>query len=997
MFTRIILKLIIKNVKGLCKKKKKGVLTMNRIFSFQSGKRVAAAALSALLAVSSAVVLPQAMGLNEVNAASVDGSNTLKEKVQDGVILHAWQWSFHNITENMSKIADAGYTAVQTSVIQQAKEGTKGKTNNVWWVYYQPANFTIDNTGNSALGTKAEFKAMCDEAHKYGIHVIVDVVANHLGNNGSGYTKSDAIPGDIRNDSSCWHDKWNEEINYSSRYSITHGSMGGLPDLNTENTKIQNYVKTYLRECIDCGADGFRFDAAKHIGVPNDTDNAGGNFWPNVISDATSYYQTKGTYKTTGLYCYGEILGGTGGPAISEYTKYIKITDNETGNDVRRSIGNHNASGAASSSYSANAGASNSVLWAESHDTYSGDDKNMNNRSTQFSQSDINLAWALVGSRNKATALYFARTKGYRTGNIGDIDNTSCFSKEVAEVNKLHNLYAGQSEYLSSSGSIAYNERGTSAVVLVNCNGGSASVNVKANKMAAGTYYDQITGNKFTVSGGHISGQIGSTGIAVVYDANNFDSSSLTASVPTGTSFEDTLKVTLNSKDMSNAVYTTNDGSSGDVTDGMTITLGKNIPVGETVELTLTGTSKKGNTITSTYKYYKKDPNAKVMLYFDNTGYNWNKVYTYIYDDSTTPVTKNAAWPGVEMTYNSTLGLYETEVSADLVNGKAIFTESQTATTNRYPADSKPGLEIGGVSMKFSSGHTWQPYSPVSKELKNESTLSADSIKYESSVTINGAASGGTAPYTYAFYYKFGTAKYWHTLGTEFGKTDAVTFKPTRIGTYNFKTVVKDSTGKTVEKTFDLPVLDNTKGSFKNVSTMSTTSVKPSTRVYFYGAAEGAKGSCTYTYNYKNSSSKIWRTIGTAFSTATSASFKPKNEAVYDVRIDIKDSTGEVISKYFKLYVSSSSGTKLENTSTFSNSSNKVIFNGSAKGGIAPYTYSFCYKRTTGKIWRTIGTEFGTATSAQLKLTAGVEYDFKIIVKDAAGNTSEKVSGIYKN
>ena len=74
-----------------------------------------------------------------------------------------------------------------------------------------------------------------------------------------------------------------------------------------------------------------------------------------------------------------------------------------------------------------------------------------------------------------------------------------------------------------------------------------------------------------------------------------------------------------------------------------------------------------------------------------------------------------------------------------------------------------------------------------------------------------------------------------------------------------------------------------------------------------------------------------------------------------------------------------------------------MIFNGSAKGGIAPYTYSFCYKRTTGKIWRTIGTEFGTATSAQLKLTAGVEYDFKIIVKDAAGNTSEKVSGIYKN
>ncbi len=145
----------------------------------------------------------------------------LMDTVQEGVILHAWQWSFNNIKDNMQAIAEAGYTAVQTSVIQQAKEGTKGKTNEVWWVYYQPANFTIDNTGNSALGTKAEFSAMCAEAHKYGIKVIVDVVANHLGNN-KGYDLASTIPDEIRNDSACWHDQWNKEINYGSRYSITH-------------------------------------------------------------------------------------------------------------------------------------------------------------------------------------------------------------------------------------------------------------------------------------------------------------------------------------------------------------------------------------------------------------------------------------------------------------------------------------------------------------------------------------------------------------------------------------------------------------------------------------------------------------------------------------------------------------------------------------------------------------------------------------------------------
>ena len=45
------------------------------------------------------------------------------------------------------------------------------------------------------------------------------------------------------------------------------------------------------------------------------------------------------------------------------------------------------------------------------------------------------------------------------------------------------------------------------------------NVSVKANRMTDGTYKDQITGNTFRVSGGTITGRIGSTGIAVVYNA----------------------------------------------------------------------------------------------------------------------------------------------------------------------------------------------------------------------------------------------------------------------------------------------------------------------------------------------------------------------------------------------------------------------------------------------------------------------------------------------
>lgn len=90
----------------------------------------------------------------------------LTDTCQDGVILHAWNWSFNNIKAQMKTIAECGYTSVQTSPVQIAKENTKNVSVGNWWVFYQPAGFSIDNTGGSALGTKSEFKAMCDEAHK---------------------------------------------------------------------------------------------------------------------------------------------------------------------------------------------------------------------------------------------------------------------------------------------------------------------------------------------------------------------------------------------------------------------------------------------------------------------------------------------------------------------------------------------------------------------------------------------------------------------------------------------------------------------------------------------------------------------------------------------------------------------------------------------------------------------------------------------------------------
>ena len=54
------------------------------------------------------------------------GQTTLPKDKQNGVILHAFCWSFNTIRENMKQIADAGYTMVQTSPANKCFIGEDG-------------------------------------------------------------------------------------------------------------------------------------------------------------------------------------------------------------------------------------------------------------------------------------------------------------------------------------------------------------------------------------------------------------------------------------------------------------------------------------------------------------------------------------------------------------------------------------------------------------------------------------------------------------------------------------------------------------------------------------------------------------------------------------------------------------------------------------------------------------------------------------------------------
>ena len=359
-----------------------------------------------------------------------DNKYGLKDNIQDGVILHCFDWTLADIQEEIPNIAKAGFTAVQTSPVHE--RAGKGS---VWYDVYRPYDFKIGN----GLGTEADLKALCAKAHEYGVKVIVDVVANHTDyGNVADRLKDEGLyhqPFDVGN----WHD----------RHQVTHGKIG-MWDLDTNNPTVQAIIKQYIQDLKACGVDGIRWDAIKHIGLPSEGDS----FMQNVVDQE--------------MYNYGEILDGTGGDdkiLFPEYQTYMSITDNGYGNgfansfaggSINESVGNFNQRKAKTEKL---------VYWGESHDTYANDGGESKNKS----QNVIDRAYAVVAGNNGATALYFSRPAQKAKNDIrfGDKGSVHFKDAEVAQVNYMHNVCAGEPNYYVKGNGVCAQVRKSGAIIVL--------------------------------------------------------------------------------------------------------------------------------------------------------------------------------------------------------------------------------------------------------------------------------------------------------------------------------------------------------------------------------------------------------------------------------------------------------------------------------------------------------------------------------------------------
>lgn len=620
------------------------------------------------------------------------------DKIDNGTILQCFSWDFNTIKESMADIAASGYTALQTSPINACLEGENGGMqlygDGKWYYHYQPTDFKI---GNYQLGTRDEFKAMCDEAEKYGIKVIVDVIANHTTPTTSAVSQDliDAGGGSL---DTLYHKNNAYDLNdFSNRLACTTYKMGGLPDINTERTSFQDYFIEYLNDCVACGADGFRYDTAKHIGLPDDPKEDDGftnNFWQRVITEVNN---------ADNLFIYGEVLQGNN-ERIADYIEAIGHTTASTyGSKIRGAITNNILSKGTVSDYWLGDAPLNMVTWVESHDNYINDGNWYN-----MTKEQVILGWAVITARKDGTPLFFDRPyyssveNEWGMNRIGTEGDDMYKDKSVKAVNFFRTAMIGEDENIvnpNSDSTAVMIERGTKGAVIVNTKD-ALKTGFETN-LADGTYVNRVDGKtEYTVKNGKLTSDadIPANSVVVLYnDGYNEYEAAAEVGVAEDTVFNiqsgKTATVTLTCANTDNAEYALNGAAAVSYKNGETVTV--SVPSGSDIAtLELTAKNSKGvktyeRVVFATEVKYSISSGTKV--YFEKPDSWGDQIFAYVYNDE---LYESETWPGIEMTKESD-GKYSYTFTEDWETPYIIFNDGDEDGSQQYPADNGLTVEDG--------------------------------------------------------------------------------------------------------------------------------------------------------------------------------------------------------------------------------------------------------------------------------------------------------------
>lgn len=318
--------------------------------------------------------------------ALIIGFNWNATPAKAEAIYHAFDACLADVQAKLPEIQEAGYTHIQISPPNKTPDRSDDPctSDKYWYIQYQPFDYVVD--GN--LGNEKNLTDLIEAAHDRGIKVIVDVVFNHMAN--YRYYKDvasfpEAYP--LYPKKEYFHEEkcignYKDSYKVENDWLCSDNDPEGLPDLRTDLPYVQQKQQEYMKKLLALGADGFRFDAVKHI-PPEDLDKI-----VQVIPEDKFYY--------------GEVIGN-----IAQSQRYIppfpKITDFSLvyslksafgyGGDLR-SLVDPASSNRALPGYEA-------ITFARNHDTWApGQFDNL-----KFDEGDLPLATAYVLAIKEGTPL----------------------------------------------------------------------------------------------------------------------------------------------------------------------------------------------------------------------------------------------------------------------------------------------------------------------------------------------------------------------------------------------------------------------------------------------------------------------------------------------------------------------------------------------------------------------------------------------------------------
>lgn len=159
------------------------------------------------------------------------------------------------IGEKLPYLKELGVTCIYLNPIFEAHSNHR----------YDTADYSkID----PVLGTEDDFKKLCADAKKMGIHIILDGVFSHTGADSVYFNKNKRYSTDgAYNSKQSPYYKWYKFINYPDNYQSWWGFVT-LPEVMEECHDYRNFINGkggIIEKWLKAGADGFRLDVADEL------------------------------------------------------------------------------------------------------------------------------------------------------------------------------------------------------------------------------------------------------------------------------------------------------------------------------------------------------------------------------------------------------------------------------------------------------------------------------------------------------------------------------------------------------------------------------------------------------------------------------------------------------------------------------------------------------------------------------------------------------------